>query len=401
MRVLLMTNEFPPHIYGGAGVHVEYLTRELVKLTPVEVRSFHDQAFVDGQLTVRGTKIEHSHFPGCPVPFVSPLRALATGLAFNGQGIEADIVHCHTWYAQFGGIIAKILYGVPLVLTVHSLEPLRPWKREQLGRGYELSCWVERTALEMADAIIAVSQSTSEDVLRLFDVDPKKVHVIPNGIDTSEYRPLQRPNILTQRGIDPSRPYVLFVGRMTRQKGLLYLLKAADHIDPRIQIVLCAGDADTPELQAEMERLVEDLRARREGIVWIPEMVSRATTVGLYSHAAVFCCPSIYEPFGIINLEAMACGTPVVATAVGGIPEVVADGETGFLVDAKLSAAPPHDPADPEGLAVALAEAINRLGMDPELSARMGKAGLQRVIERFSWKTIAKTTLALYESLIK
>jgi alpha-maltose-1-phosphate synthase len=399
MRIIVMTNEFPPHIYGGAGVHVEYLSKELAKLASVEVRSFHDQAYVEGALSVRGTRIEASHFAGCPVPFVSPLKALATCLAFNGQGIDADIVHCHTWYAQFGGILAKILYGVPLVITTHSLEPLRPWKQEQIGRGYELSKWVEKTAIEMADAVVAVSGSTRDDVLRLFDVDPAKVHVILNGVDTEEYKPVKKPEVLTPLGIDVSRPFVLFVGRMTRQKGLYYLLKAVDFIDPNIQIVLCAGDSDTPSLQEELESMVSELRSRREGVIWIPEMVSRRTTVALYSHATVFCCPSIYEPFGIINLEAMACGTPVVATAVGGIPEVVADGETGFLVDAKLSAAPPHDPSDAEGLARALAEAINRFGADPDLKRSMGEAGRRRVVELFSWETIARQTLALYESL--
>jgi alpha-maltose-1-phosphate synthase len=399
MRIIVMTNEFPPHIYGGAGVHVEYLAKELAKLASVEVRSFHDQAYVEGGLTVRGTRIEMAHFAGCPVPFVSPLKALATCLAFNGQGIDADVVHCHTWYAQFGGILAKILYNVPLVITTHSLEPLRPWKREQIGRGYELSKWVEQTAIEMADAVIAVSSSTRNDILRLFDVDPKKVHVILNGVDTEEYKPFKRPELLTSLGIDVAKPFVLFIGRMTRQKGLYYLLKAADFIDPNIQIVLCAGDSDTPSLQEELEGMVSELSARREGVIWIPEMVSRRTTVALYSHATVFCCPSIYEPFGIINLEAMACGTPVVATAVGGIPEVVADGETGFLVDAGLSEQPPHDPVDADGLARGLAEAINRFGADPTLKHRMGEAGRRRVVEQFSWETIAKQTLALYQSL--
>jgi glycogen synthase len=399
MRIIVMTNEFPPHIYGGAGVHVEYLSKELAKLASVEVRSFHDQAYVEGSLTVRGTRIETSHFAGCPVPFVSPLKALATCLAFNGQGIDADVVHCHTWYAQFGGIIAKILYDVPLVITTHSLEPLRPWKREQIGRGYELSKWVERTAIEMADAVIAVSSSTRDDILRLFDVDPKKVHVILNGVDTDEYKPFKRPEVLASLGVDVTKPFVLFIGRMTRQKGLYYLLKAADFIDPNIQIVLCAGDSDTPSLQEELEAMVLELNARRPGVVWIPEMVSRRTTIALYSHATVFCCPSIYEPFGIINLEAMACGTPVVATAVGGIPEVVADGETGFLVDARLSEQPPHDPVDADGLARALADAINRLGANPDLKRRMGEAGRRRVVEKFSWETIAKQTLTLYESL--
>ncbi len=400
MRVMLMTNEYPPHIYGGAGVHVEYLTRELMKLCPVEVRSFHDQAFVEGNLTVRGTKIEASQFSGCPVPFVSPLRALATCLAFNGQGIDADVVHCHTWYAQFGGVLAKMLYGTPFVLTVHSLEPLRPWKREQIGRGYDLSTWVERISLEMADAIIAVSSATRDDVLKLFDVNPAKVHVIPNGIDTDEYRPVRRPEVLARHGIDPNRPYVLFVGRMTRQKGLYYFLRAIPHIEPSIQVVLCAGESDTPSLQAELEGMVDQIQSHRDGVIWIPEMVSRPTTVALYSHAAVFCCPSIYEPFGIINLEAMACGTPVVANAVGGIREVVVDGETGFLVDARLSAAPPHDPTDGEAVGRDLAAGINRLCLDRDLNARMGQAGRKRVVDQFSWEGVARQTMELYGSLV-
>ncbi len=401
MRVMLMTNEYPPHIYGGAGVHVEYLSRELAKLTPVEVRSFHDQAWMEGRLSVRGTKIETSHFAGCPVPFVSPLRALATCLAFNGQGIDADVVHCHTWYAQFGGVLAKMLYGTPFVLTVHSLEPLRPWKREQIGRGYDLSSWVEKLALETADAVIAVSTSTRDDVLRLFNVDAAKIHVIPNGIDTEEYRPVNRPEVLARLGVDAHMPYVLFLGRMTRQKGLYYLLKAADRIDPGIQIVLCAGESDTPSLQTELEHMVDDLKARRPGVVWIPEMVSRQTAIALYSHARVFVCPSIYEPFGIINLEAMACGTPVVATAVGGITEVVVDGVTGILVDARLADEPPHSPTDAEGLARGLALAINRIGTDDDLARRMGEAGLGRVKELFSWESIARRTLDLYETVAR
>ncbi|QLH37999.1 MAG: glycogen synthase [Defluviicoccus sp.] len=399
MRILFMTNEYPPYIYGGAGVHVEYLSRELAKLADVEVRSFHEQSFVDGKLTVRGTKLDAAQFSGCPVPLISPLKALATDLAFNGQGINAEVVHCHTWYAHFGGILAKLLYGIPLVITVHSLEPLRPWKREQIGRGYELSCWVEKTALEMADAVIAVSKSTRDDVRRLFEIDDAKLHVIANGIDTDEYKAVNRPDVLAQHGIDYSGPYVLFVGRMTRQKGLLYLLCAIEHIHPDVQVVLCAGESDTPELQAELERMVHDLQQRRPGIIWIPEMLDRPSTIALYSHASVFCCPSIYEPFGIINLEAMACGTPVVGSAVGGIPEVVVDGQTGFLVDARLSAAPPHDPSDAEGFARGLADGINRLADDAALSRRMGEAGRQRVIDFFSWQSIAKQTLDLYKTL--
>ncbi len=400
MRIMFMTNEFPPNIYGGAGVHVEYLSKELARLAEVEVRSFQEQSFVDGALTVRGTKIDGSQFAGCPVPLISPLKALATCLAFNGQGINADIVHCHTWYAHFGGILAKLMYGTPLAITVHSLEPLRPWKREQIGRGYELSSWVEKTALEMADAVIAVSKSTSEDIARLFDIQPGRMHIIPNGIDTEEYLQVNRPEVLTRFGIDYGGPYVLFVGRMTRQKGLLYLLKAIDQIDPTVQVVLCAGESDTPALQAELEAMVDEIRHRRPGVIWIPEMVKRTTAIALYSHASVFCCPSIYEPFGIINLEAMACGTPVVGSAVGGIPEVVVDGETGFLVDPGLSPEPPHDPADPQRFVTGLAEAINRLALNPALSRSMGEAGRRRVVEQFSWESIAKQTLALYKTLV-
>ena len=404
MRVLLTTNEYPPYIYGGAGVHVEYLSRELARLTPVEVRSFHDQSIDEGQLRVRGIKMDTTHFAGCPQSFVSPLKALSTCLAFVGQGISslegnAEIIHCHTWYAHFSGILAKILYNIPLVITVHSLEPLRPWKRDQLGPGYDLSCWIEKTALENADAIIAVSRSTRDDVLRLFNVEPTRVVVIPNGIDTEEYHPVHDPDAITQFGIDPNRPFVLFVGRMTRQKGLYYLLQAIPHLDPSLQIVLCAGDADTLAMQRELEDMVQELQNHREGIIWIPKMVSRQTTIALYSYAAIFCCPSIYEPFGIINLEAMACGTPVVGSAVGGICEVVVDGETGFLVDPHLSLDPPHDPVAPARFERGLADAINRLAADPALRERMGQAGRERVERHYSWRSIAQQTYDLYRRL--
>lgn len=398
MRVLLMTNEFPPNIYGGAGVHVEYLSRELSRLTPVEVRSFQEQSFTAEQLKVLGTKIDATGY-ACAKELASPLKALATCLAFNTQGIEADVVHCHTWYAHFGGIVAKLLYGIPLVITVHSLEPLRPWKREQIGRGYDLSSWIEKTALEMADAVVAVSSSTRDDILRLFDVDPAKVPVIPNGIDTDEYTHTPDRSVLARYAIDPDKPYVLFVGRMTRQKGLLYLLQAITQLDANTQVVLCAGESDTPELQQELEAIIADLRAHRPGIIWIPEMVSRPTTIALYSQAAVFCCPSIYEPFGIINLEAMACGTTVVGSRVGGIAEVVVDGETGLLIDAKISPEVPHDPTDPEGFSKALADGINRLIRDPQLRKGMGAAGRQRVLDNYSWHSIAEKTLALYKTL--
>ena len=400
MRALLLTNEFPPNIYGGAGVHVEYLSRELAARIPVEVRSFHDQQVTNGNLTVRGTRVDAAEYAGCPKPFVSALKALRTDLAFVGQGSDADVVHCHTWYTHFGGILAKMLYGIPMVLTVHSLEPLRPWKREQLGNAYELSAWVEKTALEMADAVIAVSSATKDDVLRLFDVPENRVAMIPNGIDVDEYRPVEKPDVLRKHGVDPNLPFVLFVGRMTRQKGIVHLLRAVRKLDPGTQVVLAAGDADTPEMQDEMEGLVRSLQAAREHVIWIPGMLPRDEVIALYAHATVFCCPSVYEPFGIINLEAMACGTPVVASATGGILEVVVDGETGLLVDPDLSPDPPHDPRDAAGFAAGLAQAINRLVADPALAARMAAAGRKRTEDIYSWGSVAEQTIALYQRLI-
>lgn len=402
MKVMFVTNEYPPYIYGGAGVHVEYLSKELAKLMEVEVRSFHDQHYEKGNLVVDGKNPDASLFKGCPKELTSPLKAFYEGLVFNGDGVTADIVHCHTWYAHFAGILAKMLYGIPLVVTVHSLEPLRPWKREQLGRGYDVSSWVEKTALEMADSVIAVSTSTKQDVLRLFPkIDPKKVDIVYNGIDVNQYKETADPAVLEKYGIRADKPYVLFVGRMTRQKGLLYLLKAAKKLAPEAQLVLCAGDADTPEMKAELEGLVNELKQTRSGVVWIPEMISREEAIVLYSQATVFCCPSIYEPFGIINLEAMACGTPVVASAVGGITEVVVDGETGYLVDADLSDKPPHDPKDGDAFADRMADAINKLIADPVLAKKMGQAGRLRVEKYFSWESIAQQTKELYSRLIE
>lgn len=402
MKALFITNEYPPYIYGGAGVHVEYLSKELAKLMQVEVRSFHDQKSEDGNLIVDGVTPDATLFQSCPKELVSPLKAFYEGLVFAGKGMDADVVHCHTWYAHFAGLLAKMLYGIPLVVTVHSLEPLRPWKREQLGRGYDVSSWVEKTALEMADAVIAVSTSTREDVLRLFPkIDPDRVSIIYNGIDVNQYKEIEDTAVLQKFGIRTDKPYVLFVGRMTRQKGLLYLLKAASKLDSDAQLVLCAGDADTPEMKAELEGMVASLKQIRSGVVWIPEMVSREEAIALYSQAAVFCCPSIYEPFGIINLEAMACSTPVVASAVGGIKEVVVDGETGFLVDPDLSDEPPHDPKDAEDFADRLAEKINLLIRDPSLAKKMGQAGRLRVEKQFSWQSIARQTKELYAKLIE
>ena len=367
----------------------------------VEVRSFHDQKIQEGNLTVNGTTPDASLFKNCPKELSSPLKAFYEGLVFAGENMTADVAHCHTWYAHFAGILAKMLYGIPLVITVHSLEPLRPWKREQLGRGYDVSGWIEKTALEMADAVIAVSNSTKEDVLRLFPkINPEKVSIIYNGIDVNQYKEIEDISVLQKFGIRTDKPYILFVGRMTRQKGLLYLLKAASKLDPDAQLVLCAGDADTPEMKAELESMVSSLKQIRSGVVWIPEMVSRQEAIALYSQATVFCCPSIYEPFGIINLEAMACGTAVVASAVGGIKEVVVDGETGYLIDPCLSDKPPHDPVDAEAFANRLAEKINELIRDPSLAKKMGQAGRRRVEKHFSWQSSALQTKELYTKLL-
>jgi glycogen synthase len=298
-------------------------------------------------------------------------------------------------------VLVKLAYGIPLVLTVHSLEPLRPWKREQIQGGYEVSSWVERTALEMADAIIAVSRDTRADVLRLFDVRSERLHVIPNGIDLDLYRPTEAADALTRHGIDRARPYVLFVGRITRQKGIVHLVRAIPSIDPTAQVVLCAGAPDTPEIAAEMQQAVREVQAQRDGVIWIQEMVPRDAVVQLYTHAAIFCCPSIYEPFGIINLEAMACETAVVGAAVGGIPDIVVDGETGLLVPLELQSSAPFEPVDPPRYSQDLAAAINQLLADPALRARMGKAGRQRVEAHFSWRAVAEQTAALYSSIVE
>ena len=399
VRVLLLTNEYPPHIYGGAGVHVEFLARELARLTPVEVRTFGMQKVQQDSLQVRGFQNDSTSFASVPAGFASPLHAFSTCLAFASQPIDATVVHCHTWYTHLGGILVKILYGLPLVITVHSLEPLRPWKREQLGRGYDLSAWIEKTALAMADAIIAVSQSTATDITQLFAIDPAAITVIPNGIDTTEYMPRSDPECLATYGIDAARPYVLFLGRMTQQKGLRYLLEAVPYLAPEAQVVLCAGAADTPEMGQELEAAVTRLQQQRPGVIWIPTMVPRRTSIALYSQAAVFCCPSIYEPFGLINLEAMACVTPVVASAVGGIPEVVVDGKTGYLVDPDLSSEPPYEPRNATQFAQRLAEAINRLLANPALGRRMGQQGRARVEQHYSWRAVAQQTLALYRRL--
>jgi alpha-maltose-1-phosphate synthase len=398
VKVLFLTNEYPPHIYGGAGVHVGYLSRELAKTMPVEVRCFGDQRIEEANLKVTGFELDTSGFT-CPEPLKSAFGAVRRCIDFNTTNIDADIVHCHTWYSHFGGILAKKNYGIPLVITVHSLEPLRPWKREQLGGGYDFSLWIEKNALEMADAIIAVSSETKRDIERLFDLAPARVHVIHNGIDLEEYRKFSSTEALRRHGIDPGKPYLLFVGRITRQKGIVYLVRAIPYMDPDFQIVLCAGAPDTPEIADEMKDAVKRATRKRSDVIWIEEMVDRSAVIELYSHAAVFCCPSIYEPFGIINLEAMACETAVVASAVGGIKEVVVDGETGFLVPLKQMQESPFEPLDPEKFSRDLAAKINELMKDRHLREKFGKAGRKRAEEKFSWSAIARKTKALYETL--
>jgi len=399
VKVLFLTNEYPPNIYGGAGVHVGYLSQELAKTMPVEVRCFGNQRLEQGNLKVIGFELDTTKFT-CPKPLRSAFGAVRRCTDFNTMNIDADLVHCHTWYSHFGGILAKKNYGLPLVITVHSLEPLRPWKREQLAGGYDFSLWVEQTALEVADAIVAVSGATKHDIERLFNVDPARVYVIHNGIDLNQYRKVDSIGALKRYNINPSTPYLLFVGRITRQKGFQHLVRAIQFMDRNFQIVLCAAAPDTPQLAEEMRIAVERAQARRPGIIWIHEMVDQQAACELFSHAAVFVCPSIYEPFGIINLEAMACETAVVASAVGGITEVVVDGETGFLVPLEQMKESPFEAIHPEKFARDLAQRVNELMKDRQLRERFGEAGRKRVEKNFGWAAIAEKTKALYASVL-
>ncbi len=393
MRVALLTREYPPEVYGGAGVHVEYLARELRAFEDVDVHCWGSP---------RDDATAHQPWTALAgdAPELSALRAVSIDLTMAAGAADADITHTHTWYAQFGGHLAKLLYDIPHVATVHSLEPLRPWKEEQLGGGYRLSSFCERTALENADAVIAVSNGTKRDILGVYPaIDPDRVHVIYNGIDTGEYTPDPRTDVLERLGIDPGKPSVAFVGRITRQKGVSYLLQAARHFDPSAQLVLCAGSADTPELGAEVESLVAELRATREGVFWIEQMLPKPDVIQILSHATVFACPSIYEPLGIVNLEAMACEAAVVATATGGIVEVVVDGETGFLVPIEPGDDGTGAPREPERFASDFAERVNILLADPDRAAAMGRAGRRRAVESFAWPAIAEQTSKLYRSL--
>lgn len=401
MKSLFFTREFPPYVYGGAGVHVEYLAQELSKIMKVDVRCFGDQNDVDDNLKVTGFPFENQDFKNSNDKLKSIFQTLSTGIQMNATAIDADVVHCHTWYSHFAGIMAKLCYGIPLVITTHSLEPLRPWKREQLGKGYDASSWIEKTAIEMADALIAVSEETKEDILKHFNVDEEKIKVIYNGINLQEYVQTSEKNTLKEYNIDPEKPYVLFVGRITRQKGIIHLVNAIKYINPEIQIVLCAGAPDTKEIGVEMKNAVTEVQKLRKNVIWIEKMVTKKEVIQLYSNADVFCCPSIYEPFGIINIEAMACNTAVVASAVGGIKEVVVDGETGILVPVQQQKTAPFEPLDTEKFAKDLANGINKLIENPELRNKMAENGRKRVEDYFDWISIAKQTEELYKSLIK
>ena len=394
MRVALLTREYPPEVYGGAGVHVEYLGRELAQRVDLEVHCWGGE---------RPDPAVHAYQPwealAGRAPHRAALQAMSVDLAMAASAEGADLAHSHTWYAQLAGHLAKLVHGIPHVATVHSLEPMRPWKAEQLGGGYALSSFCEKTALEGADGVIAVSEGSKRDILACYpEIDESRVEVVYNGIDTDEYAPDLRTDVLERFGIDPSAPMVVFVGRITRQKGVAHLIRAALDFDPAAQLVLCAGAPDTPELAAEVAAGVERLRAARDGVFWIAEMLPKADVIQLLSHASVFACPSIYEPLGIVNLEAMACEAAVVATATGGIVEVVVDGDTGLLVP--FEQAPGSiDPADPEGFAAAIAERVNRLIADPGTARRMGRAGRARAIEHFAWSAIAEQTVRIYERL--
>jgi len=397
LRVGLLTREYPPEVYGGAGVHVEYLSQALADLVDVEVHCF---GAARSDPLVAGAYQPWDALAGGDL-HLAALRHLSTDLAMVAGVAGVDLVHSHTWYTNMAGHLGGLAYDIPHVMTTHSLEPLRPWKREQLGGGYALSCFAERTAILGADAVIAVSHQMRDDILTSYPhVDPDRVAVISNGIDTSAYRPDPGTDVLDELGVDLDRPVVTFVGRITRQKGFTHLLDAARFLAPEAQLVFCAGAADTPELQREVTAKVDLLRAVRDGVWWIAEHLPRSRVVQILSHTTVFVCPSIYEPFGLVNVEAMACEAAVVAASVGGIPEIVVEGETGHLVAFEAAGDAYGSPADPDGYARDLAAAINDLVGDPQRAAAWGKRGRERAVAEFSWSGIAERTGQLYRSLL-
>jgi alpha-maltose-1-phosphate synthase len=395
LRVDLLTREYPPEVYGGAGVHLEYLARELRPLADVRVHCFGAARTEPGVTAYP----EPAELAGAN----AALRVMGVDLAMAAGCAGTDLVHSHTWYANFAGHTAKLLHGVPHVVTTHSLEPLRPWKAEQLGGGYALSSFCERTAIENADAVIAVSAGMKRDVLTAYPgVDESKIKVVYNGIDTEQYKPNHETDVIERLGIDLNRPSVVFVGRITRQKGLPYLMRACHDLPPDVQIILLAGAPDTEEIAAEVEGLAIQLRGARDpqGVIWVQDMLPKHEVVQVLTHATVFVCPSIYEPMGIVNLEAMACETAVVATATGGIPEVVADGETGLLVPIEQAADGTGTPLEPEKFVADLAAALTTVLLDPKRATEMGLAGRRRALEKFSWSTIAEDTMAVYRSVL-
>lgn len=400
VRVDLLTREYPPHVYGGAGVHVAELSNVLRRHVDVRVRCFDGPRGEDG---VTGYTV-----PGALARTNAALGTFGVDLEMAGDVAGADLVHSHTWYANLGGHLAGLLHGVPHVLSAHSLEPLRPWKAEQLGGGYALSSWAERTAYEGAAGVIAVSAGMRDDILRVYpQVDPDRVHVVHNGIDLDGWRRPERETdvavgerVVRELGVDPDRPAVVFVGRITRQKGLPYLLRAARSLPPEVQLVLCAGAPDTPEIAAEVSGAVAQLQAERTGVVWIEQMLPRAELVAVLAASTVFVCPSVYEPLGIVNLEAMAVGLPVVGTATGGIPEVVDDGVTGVLVPIEQADDGTGTPLDPDRFVADLADALTRVVADPARAAEMGAAARRRVEEHFAWDAIGERTLEVYRTVL-
>ena len=392
MRVDIVTKEYPPEVYGGAGVHVTELVKALRERIDVEVRAFGAERDEAGT-TSYGVPAELSAANAA-------VQTLGTDLEIVGDVAGADVVHSHTWYANFAGHLASLLHGIPHVVTAHSLEPLRPWKAEQLGGGYAVSSYIEKTAYESAAAIVAVSEGMRQDILRSYpSLDPAKVRVIYNGIDVESWRPVDDADLLDRYGIDPSKPSVVFVGRITRQKGLPYFLRAAELLPDDVQIVLCAGAPDTPQILAEVQGLVRGLQQKRSGVVWIDEFLQRDQLCAILSSATTFVCPSIYEPLGIVNLEAMACGAAVVGTATGGIPEVVVDGVTGRLVPIEQVQDGTGTPLDPERFVRDLAAALTEVVSDPERAKAYGEAGRRRAAEDFSWQAIADATAALYREV--
>ena len=400
MKIALFTNEFPPNIYGGAGVHIDFLSQELAKLGQIEVRCFGDQKVALENMNVVGITSSLTKMEDPNNTHIKMFHNLSKNVEMAQATPDTDIIHCHTWYSHLAGIFTRELLQVPLILTTHSLETHRPWKVEQLGNGYFLSRWIEQSAYKLADGIIAVSEQMKEDVIEAYGVAKEKVTVIHNGIDPEFYKPTFDNSLLEEYGIDPNIPFVLFVGRITRQKGISQLIAAAKHFNKNSQIVLCAGAPDTKEIALETEALIADLRKERDGVILISEMLPREKIKVLYSHARVFACPSLYEPFGIINLEAMACETPVVGSHVGGIPEIIVEGATGYLVPLQSVSRTDFNPLNPEAFQKDFASKINILLDDEALATAMGKAGRVRVLQIFSWESIAKTTFNYYQEVI-